>query len=456
MHTTMCGIGGFIGDDALQRTCEIMDLIKHRGPDGECIWDHGAICMGHAHLKVTGDAAQPLAFDDSAVTFNGEIYNFGDFEPGDSDTVALASILRQGISGFLKSAAAIDGEYAFAYFDGSSLALARDPVGIKPLYYGKNGQGFGFASERKALMRIGIKDIRALAPGHVYHNGEERQAVGLPPCDPVIEDESEAVKVLEDALTESIRRRRHKDAAVAFSGGVDCALIGAISGLPMCTVGLKDSYDIRAAKKSASFMGAGKRHVVYEYDEHDVEEALPRVVYAVESADPVKISIALPLFILAERARRDGYRVLLSGQGADELFGGYARHEAAARDGRLAEVLSRDLEHIAEVNLERDDAATMAHGVELRVPYLGLGVIGAAQRMVPSLKVHSDGKDYIRKYVLRKMSEKYLPREVAYAPKKAIQYGTGTQKTLERLASKRNFKGIHDHLQSLYGELLWP
>lgn len=452
----MCGIGGFIGQDARDRTSGIMKMIKHRGPDGGSLWEHGTICMGHAHLKVTGDAAQPFTSNDRAFTYNGEIYNYGDFGTGDSDTMALAGILQKGMEGFLKAAPDIDGEYAFAYYDGSGLALARDPVGIKPLFYGKNEQGFGFASERKALASIGIKDIRPLKPGHIYHDGEERPAVNIPAYDPTIKDEAEAVNMLDVELTQSIRRRQHKDAAVAFSGGVDGALIGAISGLPMCTAGLKDSYDIRAAKKAVKLMGAEKRHAVYEYNEQDVADALPGVVYAVESADPVKVSIALPLFILAERARRDGYRVLLSGQGADELFGGYARHEAAAKEGRLEEVLGHDLEHIAEVNLERDDAATMAHGVELRVPYLGLGVIRATQRMDPSLKVHFDGKDYIRKYVLRKMSEKYLPREVAYAPKKAIQYGTGTQKTLERLASKSNFKGIHDHLQSLYGEQLWP
>ncbi|BAI62510.1 asparagine synthase [Methanocella paludicola SANAE] len=452
----MCGIGGFSGAEAGPKTAEIMRLIRHRGPDGERVWEHGTVCMGHVHLKVTGDARQPVALGDRAFTYNGEIYNFREFITGESDTMALAGILRDGMEGFMKAAPDIDGEYAFAYYDGSRLALARDPVGIKPLYYGKSEQGFGFASERKALVHTGIKDIRTLAPGHIYYDGEERPAAGLPRHYPVIKDEDEAINALDGALAKSIEQRRHSDAAVAFSGGVDCALVGAISGLPLCTVGLKGSYDVRAAKKAAELMGAEKRHVVYEYDERDVEEALPRVVYAVESADPVKISIALPLFILAERARHDGYRVLLSGQGADELFGGYARHEAAAKKGRLAEALEHDLEHIAEVNLERDDAATMAHGVELRVPYLGLSVIRAAQKMDTSLKVHFDGKDYIRKYVLRKMSEKYLSREVAYAPKKAIQYGTGTQKTLERLASKRNFKGIRDHLQSLYGEKLWP
>lgn len=457
MLTTMCGIAGFVGADARIRISRMVELIRHRGPDGESIWDYGNVCMGHTHLKVTGDTEQPVVSGSKAITYNGEIYNFGEFLPGHSDTAALADvILKDGMDSFLKAAPSIDGEYAFAYFDGSGLMLARDPVGIKPLFYGKTDDGFGFASEKKALMGIGIRDIKALAPGHVYHNGEENKAISLPPYDPVIKDAWEAVEALDDALAHAVRIRAHERAAVAFSGGVDCSLIGAMSGLPLCTVGLKGSYDIKAAKKAASLMSAEERHVVYEFDEKDVDDALPEVVYAVESADPVKVSIALPLFILAREARLDGYKVLLSGQGADELFGGYARYEAAASDGTLPEMLQYDLAHIAEVNLERDDAATMAHGIELRVPYLDMRVINVAQQIDPSLKVYFDGKNYIRKYVLRKMSEKYLPREVSYAPKKAIQYGTSTQKALERLASKRNFKGINGYLQSLYEDISWP
>lgn len=453
----MCGIAGFVGVNARLKTCEMVRSLRHRGPDGEGVWCHGSVCIGHTHLKVTGDVGQPVISNNHAVSYNGEIYNFGEFLPGASDTPALLNIiLKDGVDSFLKAAPAIDGEYSFAYYDGSSLLLARDPVGIKPLYYGVSDDGFGFASEKKALLKVGITDVKALTPGHVYYEGKEHHAIGLPSRDVVIKDEKEAVEALDEALAMSVRLRRHENAAVAFSGGVDCSIIGAMSGLPLCTVGMKGSYDIKAARKAASLMGAERRHVVYEFDEKDVEEALPGVVYAVESADPMKVSIALPLYILAREARRDGYRVLLSGQGADELFGGYARHEAAAREGWLGEALQRDLEHIAEVNLERDDAATMAHGVELRVPYLDLKVISLAQRIDPSLKVYFDGKDYIRKYVLRKMSEKYLPREISYAPKKAIQYGTSTQKTLERLARKRNSK-ISEHLKSLYEEhFKWP
>ncbi|HTX43897.1 MAG TPA: asparagine synthetase B [Methanocella sp.] len=453
----MCGIAGFAGADARARTLEMVGVVRHRGPDRESIWCEGNVCLGHAHLKVTGDVEQPVLLDNRAVVYNGEIYNFGEFLPGHSDTAALADvILKDGVDSFLRAASSIDGEYAFAYYDGSGLMLARDPAGIKPLFYGYNRDGFGFASEKKALMRAGVREVKALSPGHIYYKGAELKAISLPPCDPVIKDVSEASGALEEALARSVELRAHKDAAVAFSGGVDCSLIGAMSGLPLCTVGIRGSYDVQAARKAASLMGVGDRHTVYEFDEDDVEEALPAVIYAVESADPMRVSIALPLFILAREARREGYRVLLSGQGADELFGGYARHESAAMNNTLPGALQHDLEHIAEVNLERDDAAAMAHGMELRVPYLDLKVVSVAQRTDPSLKVYFDGKNYIRKYVLRKMSEKYLPHEVSYAPKKAIQYGTGVSKTIERLALKRNFKGIDGYLQSLSEGIKWP
>ena len=271
MHTTMCGIAGFVGADARARTLEMVGAIRHRGPDRESMWDGGNVCLGHTHLRVTGDAEQPVVSGDRAVVYNGEIYNFGEFLPGHSDTRALADvILKNGADSFLEAAASINGEYAFAFFDGTGLMLARDPVGIKPLFYGQGDGGFGFASERKALARAGIRDVKALAPGHIYYKGVEREAIGLPPPDPVIKSAEEAVGALDGALARAIRLRVHEDAAVAFSGGVDCSLIGAMSGLPLLTVGVKGSYDVRAAKKAASLMGI-KKHAVYEFDGRDVE-----------------------------------------------------------------------------------------------------------------------------------------------------------------------------------------
>ncbi len=407
----MCGIAGFVGAKAGPITRKMVRSLKHRGPDGSSVWDNGSVSLGHTHLKVTGDLSQPVIQDGKAIVYNGEIYNFGEFLPGTSDTEALAGvILKNGMDSFLKAAPLIDGEYAFAYYDGSRLLLARDPVGIKPLFYGECEDGFGFASEKKALMGNGIKNIKALAPGYIYYDGAQHEATGLPPREPVITDEKAAVSGLDNALDRAVKARSHRDAAVAFSGGVDCSVIGAMSGLPLCTVGMEGSFDIKAAKKAARLMGAEKRHIVYEFGEKDVEEALPEVVYAVESADPMKVSIALPIYILAKECQSDpALKYCCPARERTSYSAAMPATRKALRSGTLGEMLDHDLTHIAEVNLERDDAATMAHGVELRVPYLDLGVMAVARRTDPSLKVSFDGKDYIRKYVLRKISEKYLP-----------------------------------------------
>jgi asparagine synthase (glutamine-hydrolysing) len=433
----MCGIAGFVGEEAWQRTCEMTERLHHRGPDGSAIFDGRTACLGHTHLKVTGDYPQPALTNGKAFVFNGEIYNYRDFADVTSDTEALARVLSDGMEGLVKAAPSINGDYSLALLDGGHFSLIRDPIGVKPLFYGRNAAGFGFASERKALWRAGIGDVRALAPGEMFKDDTEHRVIDLPPYEPVL-DEEDAVRALDESLAAAVSARVHQKGAITFSGGVDSALVGAMaSDTPLLTVGMANSFDVKAARQAAGLMGAEGRHIVYEITEKDVEEAIAGTVYAVESANMLKVSIALPLYLLAQHARKDGYKVLLSGQGADELFAGYARYEAAFREDRLADELDHDLRHIAEVNLERDDAATMAHGVELRVPFLDMRVVAASRRMGPSLKVRPNGKDYIRKYILRKVAEKYLPREVSSAPKKAIQYGTGVQKTLERLAKSK-------------------
>lgn len=451
----MCGIAGYAGKDAGNMARIMLEAIRHRGPDGLSFYDNdaGDISLGHAHLKVTGDKVQPVVTENGALTYNGEIYNFERFLKGTSDTEALArEILKDGAEGFIKAAPLINGEYAFALYSNNEVLLARDPVGIKPLYYGNKDNCLAFASEKKALIKAGIKKIVSLTPGHIFYKGSEQSVVSLPRYTGSIKNEEKAMDTLESSLKSAISIRSHPEAAIAFSGGVDCALIAALAkDIPLCTVGLEGSYDIKAAKKAVKLMDAEERHHIYTIKEGDIEDALPRVVYAIESYDPVKVSIAVPVYLLAREARKEGIRVLISGQGSDELFGGYSRHEKACMEGNLVGSLSYDLENIAENNLLRDDAATMAHGVELRVPYLDIKVIEAAQNIDVSLKVHFNGKDYIRKYILRKIAEKYLPQEISCAPKKAIQYGTNVQKALIRIARDSGFKNdLAGYFKSLY------
>ncbi|MDY0130946.1 MAG: asparagine synthase-related protein, partial [Methanosarcina vacuolata] len=173
----------------------------------------------------------------------------------------------------------------------------------------------------------------------------------------------------------------------------------------------------------------------------EIKAAIPDVIYSTESTDPMKIAIGLPLYFVAKTAKEDGKRVLLTGQGADELFGGYSRHEGFLEQG--PEVLDRaiysDLKNISTINLERDDMVTMANSVELRVPFLDKEVIKTGLAISPELKVLKRDSLYIRKYILRKAADSLLPSELLWKEKKAIQYGTGVQKILDRLAREAGF-----------------
>jgi asparagine synthase (glutamine-hydrolysing) len=251
---------------------------------------------------------------------------------------------------------------------------------------------------------------------------------------------------------------------IAFSGGIDSTFLAALAkeinpDIPLYAVGLPDSHDIIQAEKAAETIGMKASLRIHLLSLKVIEDAVPNVIYATESVDPMKISIGIPLYFAAKTAKEDGKRVLLTGQGADELFGGYKRHEGLLEQG--PEVLDReiysDLRNISVINLERDDMVTMANSVELRVPFLDKEVIKTGLAISPKLKVLKRGGFYTRKYILRKAAEDLLPQELLWKEKKAMQYGTGVQKMLDTLArdagfSKREGNHIEKYLRQVASE----
>ena len=240
---------------------------------------------------------------------------------------------------------------------------------------------------------------------------------------------------------------------IAFSGGIDSAFLAALAkkfnpAIALYTVGLPDSHDIIQAENAAEAIGMKESLKIHLLSLEEIETAVPHVIYATESVDPMKIAIGLPLYIVAKTAKEDGKRVLLTGQGADELFGGYKRHEIFLEKG--PQVLDReiysDLRNISVINLERDDMVSMANSVELRVPFLDKEVIKVGLAISPELKVLKKDGLYTRKYIIRKAAEDLLPPELLWKEKKAMQYGTGVQKTLDKLARDAGFskkEGYH-------------
>ncbi|MFZ3166599.1 MAG: asparagine synthase-related protein [Candidatus Methanoperedens sp.] len=435
----MCGIAGAAGKDSEKSVRKMLEVIRHRGPDGSGIFSQSDISIGNVLLKITGEKTQPIS-NCGALTYNGEIYNFREIAKAldlktDSDSETLFEMIKSG--GIETAVGELDGDYAFAYIENGKISLVRDPAGVKPLYY-STVNGFAFASEKKALSAIGESEIKTLKPGHMLTfcagNIIDKKVSGFSPGKILTED---AKDLLFEAIERSVKKRQFVPCAIAFSGGLDSSLLAALCrDAKLYSAGMAGSHDIGQTKKATLLLGLSDNLHLHEITMDELETATPAVIRAIESSDPMKVSIALPLFFASKDARLDGFRVMLSGQGADELFAGYKRYESM-NSLELGIALKKDLDNIAENNLERDDAVTMANSVELRVPYLDKNVVEIALRIAPELKIHNG----IRKYILRLAAGKILPDDLVWKEKKAAQYSSGIYSAMEKIARKNGYRG---------------
>lgn len=448
---------------------KMLAVLGHRGPDACGIHTSGDMSIGNTLLKITGDMPQPLTGIGSLV-LNGEIYNFRELAAKigmktDSDTELLFALIENGVNegitpidAVFSALLKVNGDYSLAYACGTKLILARDPSGVKPLFYSyKERTGkleLAFASEKKALAYIG-REVKPFPQGGILgfniENGKitekiVERSLKIKPPEERISAEKEAVFYLRDALERALKLRLTPISGIAFSGGIDSSFLAALAkridpDITLYAVGIPDSHDIAQAEYAAEAIGMKRNLKVHFLSPEEIEAAVPGVIYATESTDPMKVAIGLPLYIVAKTAREDGKRVLLTGQGADELFGGYSRHEGFLEKGTgvLDKEIYSDLENISAINLERDDMVTMANSVELRVPFLDKEVIKTGLAISPELKVLKKDGSYMRKYILRKTAEDLLPPEILWKEKKAMQYGTGVQKILDRLARDYGF-----------------
>jgi asparagine synthase (glutamine-hydrolysing) len=446
----MCGIAGAAGKDAKLLVLNMLEVLKHRGPDGSGTFSDGDITLGNVLLKITGEKNQPIS-NGGALTYNGEIYNFREIAKKldintDSDSETLFSLI--GSRGIEAAIQELDGDYAFAYYENGKTTLVRDPVGVKPLYY-VTGEVFAFASEKKALSGMEQKEIRVLKPGYMlnYSAGSitEKKVASFSPGK-LMTIENEAREMLYEALEQSIRKRYYKPCAIAFSGGLDSSILAAMcKDAKLYSVGMAGSHDIKQTRYAAQLFGFQDNLHLHEITMEELESAIPNVIKAIESPDPLMVSIALPLYFASKHAHSDGLRVILSGQGADELFAGYKRYESQNTED-LGKALRTDLDNISQNNLERDDAVTMANSVELRVPYLDKKVIELALSISPELKIHNG----IRKYILRRAASNILPDELAWKEKKAAQYSSGIYSAMEKLAKKKGYgRDLRNYLVDL-------
>jgi asparagine synthase (glutamine-hydrolysing) len=244
---------------------------------------------------------------------------------------------------------------------------------------------------------------------------------------------------LEDAIIAAVRLRSD-EGITALSGGVDSTLVAQLARRECVAVGLEGSHDLRQARHAADALGLTLTEVIITPAE--IADALPAIVRAVPKKDPLNTGIALAQYFIARFAGEQGYRRIITGQGADELFGGYSRYLETTT---LGEDLERDFAGL-EQQAARDQAVAALHGTYLSMPYLDCRVVRAARAIPPDEKVGGGH----RKVPLRKIAEHHIPAEFAWYEKKAMQYGSGVWKELQRLARKNGYKtSVQDYIDQI-------
>ena len=397
---------------------------------------------------------------DATVIFDGTIYSP---TPSASDTEIITEKLQQedhfkSSKAFLKE---VEGDFAFVIAAQKRIIAGRDPIGVQPLYYGENKTVAALASNRKALRKLGIEEALSFPPGHlalVNRDGFKFKPVKtLLYSEPKQVTMQEASETLQELLEQAVRVRVSdaSDVAVAFSGGLDSSVVAFLAkkcqvNVHLVHVSLENQPETEEARKAADALGLPLQ--VYLFGEEDVERVIPKVVQLIEEADPIKASIGVPFYWAAEKTALSGLKVMLAGQGADELFGGYQRYVDEYMlhgEETVRKTMFSDVVRIHESNLERDMKICGFHGVELRVPFGSYQIAEFAISLPTELKIERR-TDTLRKLVLRKAAKNMgLPTSVTEKTKKAVQYSTGINNTLKKIAKKQK-TSLSEYIKKLY------
>ena len=466
----MCSIFGIFdlqpGDDLqlLRReSLEASQRQRHRGPDWSGVYvDDGAILV-HERLAIVDPAggSQPLLSEDGqlALAVNGEIYNHTQlkaelkqpyaFQTGSDCEVINALYREDEPASFLNR---LNGIFAFALWDKGAhrVIIARDPIGVCPLYWGHDKEGrLRVASEMKSLADA-CADVAQFPPGHWYDSatGKLEKYYERPWRDyAAVEGVEVSPTELREAFEAAVHRQLMTDVpyGVLLSGGLDSSLVAAVAAryarrriedggeteawwprLHSFAIGLKGSPDLAAAKIAAESLGTV--HHGFEYTFEEGLDALPEVIRHIETYDVTTIRASTPMFLLARRIKAMGVKMVLSGEGSDEVFGGYLYFHKAPNAREFHEELVRKLDTLYNYDCLRANKSMMAWGVEPRVPFLDREFLDVAMRMDAKYKMvlkGSDGPQRMEKGILRAAFEGYLPESILWRQKEQFSDGVG-------------------------------
>ena len=458
----MCGIVAILNierqtSELRQKALRMSQKIRHRGPDWSGIYSGGSAILAHERLSIVDPESgrQPLYSSDrrQVLAVNGEIYNHQEireryagrytFQTGSDCEVILALYREKGIH-FLEN---LSGIFAFVLYDEEEDAflIARDPIGVIPLYIGYDADGTIYvASELKALEGQ-CERYEPFLPGHYYWSkmpGMKRYYHRDWMEYDAVKGNDASVEAVRDALLDAVRRQLMSDVpyGVLLSGGLDSSVISAIAErysekriednmqtraywprLHSFAVGLKGAPDLEKARMVAHHIGTVHHEINYTIQEGI--DALRDVIYFIETYDVTTVRASTPMYLLARVIKSMGIKMVLSGEGADEIFGGYLYFHKAPSAKAFHEETVRKLSKLHLYDCLRANKSLSAWGVEGRVPFLDKEFLDVAMRVNPEAKM-CPGKT-IEKRIVREAFADMLPQEVAWRQKEQFSDGVG-------------------------------
>ena len=483
----MCSIMGYMGKDLSEEEFKVyFDKTISRGPDMQRIEKKEGVILGFERLAIMGldeSGMQPFNFNGNSVVCNGEIYGFRSIKKelekdgyefkSDSDCEILLPLYEKyGLEMFAK----LDAEYACIIFDKekNSLIAARDPIGIRPLFYGypKDGE-IVFASEAKNLVGL-VKEVFPFPPGHYYADGKFVSYRDMTEVEKVITDDLEIIcKNIHDKLVAGIEKRLDADAPVGFllSGGLDsslvCAVAAKVLNKPIRTyaIGMNtDAIDLKYAKEVADYIGSEHTEIIITKE--DVIKALPEVVSILGTYDITTIRASIGMYLICKAIHETtDVRVLLTGEISDELFG-YKYTDFAPNAKEFQDEAAKRIRELYMYDVLRADRCISSNSLEARVPFGDLDFVSYVMSIDPEKKMNVYNKG---KYLLRHAFEgDYLPESILMREKAAFSDAVGhsmvdylkeyanesyTDEEYEKLIKKYDFATPFTKESLLYREL---
>lgn len=489
---------------------KMLSCMKNRGPDGIGLATEDQIVysntfnnlvfsqanaynvLGHSRLAIIGGScgSQPFMSCNKKLVLehNGEVYNYKELRQRlekthkfntQTDSEVIVHLLEDNyeecngdlLESVKKTVFQLDGIYILAIREQSTgnIILVRDGIGVRQIYYGENNDFIAFGSEKKALWKVNVfNQIQRLLPGYALLISQSKEnynyTTSLFPITvntnksvrkkyPIVyKDMNAALNIYNDALIQSVKKRVRDFSriGIVFSGGIDSVIVAYLAKqmVPevICyTSGIKNSNDITNSFEIAEKLDL--RLEVNELTEDDVEKMIPSIINVIEDDNMGQVEVAIPIYAAVKLASEQGIRVMLTGQGADELFGGYSWYSKIVQKygyEKIREYMIKDVQLLYKETLEREDKITMSQSIELREPFLDTKLIDTVLQIDPRLNIQNNGSfDNLGKRVHRQLAEKIgIPTEIAYRIKEAAQHGSGIHSILDTLARKNGFSEL--------------